>query len=359
MGIGSHIWNLSKELAQMGFQIVVVERGTLQGTSKEIHDHLSVYRVPFLPLYPIHAHLHSFFLKKFLKKLSFDILHSHSPLVPPISVQGCPLITTFHTPMRKDVRESLRETSLTMHGIMMKMQAPISYSLEYQLIDLSDQILAVSKNVAAELREYGLKKTEIVSNGVDPEMFSCRKFVETDPPTISYVGRLALRKGLFDLLKAAAVLKKENYDFRLLIAGKGPIKNKLIKISRKLQLTDHVYFIGHFAERQLILLYQRSSFVVIPSHYESGPLVALEGMACGRPIIATPVGIIPELINDGKNGLLTSIRDHLSLADKMRLLLERPDLQASIGKAARETILKGWTWKIKAEKLRRIYERFL
>src|SRR3990170_1068406 len=103
-GMGFYIWNLSKYLSQQGHQVQIITRGRLARTSREVVDGITIWRPPFLPIYPFHVHLHSKFVGRQVAELeaTIEIFHLHTPLVKfPITRQ--PVLVTVHTPMKADV----------------------------------------------------------------------------------------------------------------------------------------------------------------------------------------------------------------------------------------------------------------
>jgi glycosyltransferase involved in cell wall biosynthesis len=138
---------------------------------------------------------------------------------------------------------------------------------------------------------------------------------------VLFVGRIAPNKGLFTLIDAIAQVKTTHPDIRLGILGSGPLRNALDTRIASLQLNANVTFIPRTETAEdLARIYNRAAMLVCASTGEGGPRVTVEAMACGVPVISTPVGIMAELIEDGDNGLIF-LWDSSQLADKIRLLL--------------------------------------
>jgi glycosyltransferase involved in cell wall biosynthesis len=144
-------------------------------------------------------------------------------------------------------------------------------------------------------------------------------------------GRLVELKGIEYLLRAAAALRSEFPALRVEIAGSGPQREKLEEAVAHAGLEGQVKFLGWIDD--LTSLLSRWDVFVMPSLEEGFPIAALDAMAAGLPVVATSVGGVPELIEDGKTGCLVPPRDAEALASRIRTLLCNPELRASMGAA--------------------------
>ncbi|MBD3293842.1 MAG: glycosyltransferase [Armatimonadia bacterium] len=143
---------------------------------------------------------------------------------------------------------------------------------------------------------------------------------------LMFCGRLVGNKGLFIILDALEILKRERPDARLLVVGRGPLEHALDRRIRRSGLSAHVHRIAWVADtKALAELYRRSRILVCASYNEGGPRVTAEAMACGTPALSTPVGIMPDLIREGENGFLFQW-DPSELASKAKALLTDPAL---------------------------------
>lgn len=156
---------------------------------------------------------------------------------------------------------------------------------------------------------------------------------EISPPVaydVVFCGRLVANKGLMDLLKAVQLLP----DLRLLVIGDGPEKRACEKYVRLQGMKHRVTFSGWLATQEAVVgAMQSSRIFVMNSKSEGGPRIALEAMAVGMPIISTKVGVMPEVIEDGLNGVFTN-GDHKDLATKIQALLNDEPARERMGKAA-------------------------
>jgi glycosyltransferase involved in cell wall biosynthesis len=151
---------------------------------------------------------------------------------------------------------------------------------------------------------------------------------------VGAIGRLTSEKGHADLIRAVALLEQGSQDVRCVIAGAGPEEGRLRSLIEELGLTERFRLLGHREDtRQLI---RALDVAVLCSHSEGSPLALLEYMAAGAPIVASAVGGIPELIDDGVHGLLVEPGNPGALAAAITRVIEDPELGARLGAAARE-----------------------
>lgn len=163
-------------------------------------------------------------------------------------------------------------------------------------------------------------------------------------PVIGFVGELREKKGLSSLLYGYAQLTKKK-PASLLVVGEvrdGEDKkffDEFRNINNQLPIT----LTGQVPHNDLPAYYSLMDVFVHPSLRDGMPNALLEAMSCGKPVIATPVGGALDVIEDGKNGMLVNVNDANLLAEKIQELLDDPEKRKSLGKAARESVLKGFT----------------
>jgi len=190
------------------------------------------------------------------------------------------------------------------------------------------------------MRALGVSADKILilpSLYIDFDIFRPLMGVERDLDLL-FVGRLAPNKGLFTLLEALAQVRKTHPSARLSILGSGPLRAKLERQIAKHGLNDAVQFLPRQpGPEEMARVYNRAKMLVCASTAEGGPRVTVEAMACGTPVISTPVGIMPEIVHAGKNGLLFSW-DAIELADQIRRLLDDAVLRARLGEAGRLSV---------------------
>lgn len=171
---------------------------------------------------------------------------------------------------------------------------------------------------------------------------------------VLYVGRLSKEKGILTLLRAV-----KGTDIILKIVGHGPLRDEIETFLKENQM-DNVELLGYLEGDDLKKMYQRSAFAVIPSEwYENAPMTVLESFAYGKPVIGADIGGIPEMIIDGKTGLLFKPGDYLDLGDKISQLIKNPSLIEHMGMNAREEIEIKYSSDIHYDKLMSLYQKTL
>jgi glycosyltransferase involved in cell wall biosynthesis len=268
-------------------------------------------------------------LYKLLRGESIDILHAHMPRA---SVPGTILGRLARVPVIVS-----HEHGWSFRG------KPLRRFLDRNVVGRgSDVLLAVSewdRRQIVEVERIPAERIRVLPNGipsVPEEGHDVRGELGVSPEAglVGAVGRLYPEKGYDDLIRAIALLKQDFGPIRCVIAGHGPEQERLQALVHELDVPQEVQLIGR---RQDVPDVIRSLDVaVLCSKHEGSPLAVMEYMAGGAPIVATAVGGVPELIEDGVHGLLVRPGDPLELAGAIRRLLDDRALASRLGRAARE-----------------------
>ncbi|MBU2979205.1 glycosyltransferase [Alteromonas sp. C1M14] len=146
---------------------------------------------------------------------------------------------------------------------------------------------------------------QAIYNGVDFNRFKVRpQPTHTTPLTLLFVGSIITTKGIFELIESISKLKREGLNIHLHIAGKGAEMDKLQMLVSDYVLGDHVVIHGSVAHQKIAELMASCHALILPSYREGVPNVMIESLACGMPALVTPVGGVPEILHDGKNGII-------------------------------------------------------
>ena len=213
----------------------------------------------------------------------------------------------------------------------------------------SDRIVALNHLDASEqirLRLAPRRKFRVIRNGIDPESLLPHPFPPpseirksygaVERPVLLFVGRLVPEKGLELLMEAVAALKSE-FTPLLLVVGEGPYESRFREKAVELDLEDDVFFAGACGD--VGPFYLASDLFVLPSYYEAFGLVVLEAMSCGVPVVASRVGGVPGILENGRHGLLFEPGDAEDLAQKIAAVLRDPQgARAKAGEARRHVI---------------------
>lgn len=220
-------------------------------------------------------------------------------------------------------------------------------------------VTGVSADTLAQVRARApetVSRSSVIFNGLDlPALLP--KPLPTERPRLLCLGRLQTQKG-FDLaLSALAAVVEKFPNVRLTIAGDGPERAALERRTSELKLTGFVDFIGWVSPEKVPELINTAAIVLMPSRWEGFGLVALEAGLMARPVIASRVGGLPEVVAHEQTGLLVDSENSRSLADAILFLLTQPEQAARIGQAARRRAQELFSWARCVEAYDALYQK--
>ena len=189
-------------------------------------------------------------------------------------------------------------------------------------------------------------KLHIVHCGIEPALYDRKTARPTEPVELLFVGRLAPVKGLRVLLEA---MKRVDAPIRLTIVGDGPDRANLEQIA--VPLGERVRFTGYLSQQQVAETLAKTHIVVLPSFAEGVPVMLMEAMAAGLPVIATRVAGTGELVEDGVSGRLVPPGDSETLAQAIDALATDPDLRCRMGEAGRARVRSDFDCQSEARRL--------
>jgi len=194
--------------------------------------------------------------------------------------------------------------------------------LARRVLERARLTICASNALADSARELGAKAVRVIPSAVElPE----RVGEPADPPEVLFVGRLSPEKGILDLVQAADGIP-------LTVAGDGPLRDRV---------PGALGFVQHTA---LPPLYERAAVVAVPSHREGFGVACAEAMAHARPVVASAVGGLLDLVVDGETGVLVPPRDVPALRGALERLLADPDLRRRLGQAGRARVQERFSW---------------
>lgn len=221
-------------------------------------------------------------------------------------------------------------------------KAPLQILLGRRTARAADLVLAPSATTATELaRDYGAHDTAVLPNasGATPATpLAVAGVAPEGAPGLLFVGRLRLRKGVEVLLRALSLLRQQGLSPRLRIAGDGEHRDALERTAARFGVADQVDFLGRRGPAEIRWLLERSAALVVPSTYEGMPLVVLEAMVEGVPVVASRVSGIPEVVLDPETGWLVPPEDPRALAAALAELLAAPAAARLRGERGRERL---------------------
>ena len=197
-------------------------------------------------------------------------------------------------------------------------------------------------------------KLHVVRCGLTPATAPKRR--KAKRARIISVGRLSAEKGQAGLLQAFAAARKEGLDAQLIIVGDGPDGRALHALAERLGVAGRVTFTGRLGEDETLAQIAAADILVLSSFMEGLPIVLMEAMAAGTAVIATRVAGVPELVEDGRSGLLFTPSDWDELAVQMRRLAEDPALREKLSQRGRATVQSRFDIAESARQLRDLFE---
>ena len=296
-------------------------------------------------------------LSRILRSWNIDCLHSHGYKANVIGALAA---------RRADIKAIVR----TEHSRMEPFQGFDRLKMEtYEALNtwvgrrLADRIITVSDDLRGHLAPRYPKKTLVtVHNGIralqagDPQILQAKRAslgVDQSAPLIGIVGRLMPVKRYTDFLQAAAIISTQRPDARFLVVGGGPLLGSLKQEAERLALTGIVHFLDF---RPDVLEWMATlDLLVFSSLSEGVPYSLLEAMSLGVPVVATAVGGLPEIIEDGVTGLLVPPKDPEALALACLKLLDNPGRRQQMATASRKRCAAYFSDLRMAEAIRRIY----
>jgi D-inositol-3-phosphate glycosyltransferase len=384
-GMNVYVRDLTLELGRMGIHVDVFTRSQDEHVPHILHDLGFGNRVVHVPAGPenplpkkeLAGHIPQFVegIEQFAREkgIQYDLIHSHywlSGLAAEALSDawgGTPIIQMFHT--LGEMKNRVARSEAEQEG---------AYRLEGERHVLArvDRVIAATPAEQAQLEwlyKADIRKIYVVPPGVDVGHFypipvdEARQFIGLAPDArmILFVGRIEPLKGLDTLIKAIACLRVKDLaePVHLAVIGGDPdaapeeMSVEMARIQRmcdELTVGKMVAFLGKRSQDTLPYYYSAAEVVVMPSHYESFGLVALEAMACGTPVIASQVGGLAFLVQDGITGYHVPDEDDKALCEKLTALLGNAALRQTLGQNAADHA-QNYAWEKIAAQIVGIY----
>jgi N-acetyl-alpha-D-glucosaminyl L-malate synthase BshA len=267
----------------------------------------------------------------------FDIIHAHYAIPHATAAYLAARVLKNEAPK---IITTLHGTDITLIG-----QDRSFFSITKFSIEQSDGVTTVSRYLREEtLKAFSLKKDiRVIPNFVDTDRFQpggagCarRRFANSDEKIIMHMSNFRQVKNAPDVVRAFKIIQQE-IPSRLILVGDGPDAGNVLNLVRDLGLSEKVIFLGNQDRVQYIL--PLADLFLLPSASEAFGLAALEALSCGVPVVASNIGGLPELIEEGVTGFLLPAGDFEGMADKSIKILKDNDLAQKMSAAARQVAL--------------------
>jgi len=303
----------------------------------------------------------------------FSIFSSIKEIIKIVNERNVDLIYAKQiTQIQAPIASYISNTKLLWHLIALHMP-PLLEKMLIPLVKLTaDKVVVSCDALAEQLKVRGLSaETTTIHSPVNIERFNTNISSDTirtelnlgsDDLIIGVIGHISPVKGIEYFLEAASIVLKRNINAKFLVIGailptQEKYFTKLKEITEKLHLKDDIIFTG--MRKDIPELLATIDILVVSSLSESSPLVVLEAMASGKPIVATKVGGIPEQILDGESGILVPAKDSKAIAASILNLISDPSKMKNMGKAARKRAEELFSIEICVENVENIFSEIL
>lgn len=330
-------FNIAKHLAARGHEVHVLTSFD-KGLPKESKDQgFWVHRSPFPNIRVLGIVIFWLQLLVTIKKINPDITH----------VQGIGMgIPAF-------LSKTFWRIPYIVWGQGSDVYLPWRFKKPISKIVLSTAgaVIALTINMQQEMLKTCKRQIMIIPNGIDLDKFNglnrenarSEMRIPNDDIIVTFVGTLRPVKGVKYLIQAMDLIHKKNADIKLMLVGDGPDRQELERMTEELELKDVVVFVGKVPNEKIPMYMTASDIFILPSLSEGFPIVNLEAMASGLPVIVTKVGGLPEIVNEGENGFLVEPKNPEQLADKILMLMEDNNLRYKISENNKKKA-KDFSW---------------
>jgi len=389
-GMNVYVRELTRHLGQLGVHVDVFTRSQDEHVPHVLHNlgyGNRVVHVPAGPEYPLPKKQLAEYIPQFAagiaafaaeKGIHYDLIHSHywmsgAAALELKSIWQVPVVQMFHTLGLMKNRIALSPD---------EMEGEYRVSGEINVIRAVDRIIAATPAEQSQLEflyQAPSRKITVIPPGVDTSQFypippdEAKSAVEipAHDRIILFVGRIERLKGIDTLIRSIGILRErgilaENPHDLAIIGGDPNVDASMLNVEmarlqalcHELNLNDLVIFLGKRGQDTLPYYYSAAEVLVMPSHYESFGMVALEAMACGTPVVASQVGGLAFLIQDGVTGFVVPDGNPTLLADRLEQLIRDPQLRQRLGQQAAD-YARQYAWEKIAQRMLQVYQEEL
>jgi glycogen(starch) synthase len=286
-----------------------------------------------------------------------DLVHVHLGEDLAVLPVGAAVARLHHLPLVLTVHTSMRHT-LAVSDLRSAVLKTLGGKIERWGEHSAEAVLVITPRLCRLLLSDGVEedRVHVIPPGVNPSLFDGSfedPFVGVGKPRVLFVGRLAAQKGVRTLVAAAGLL--EDPSAQVLLVGDGPERKALERETKRIGVGKRLHFVGFVAHDRLPAVLDHADLLVLPSLYEELGTVLLEAMQAGLPIVASKTGGIPDVIEDGVNGMLVPPGDPEALARAINHLLADRGLARRLSEGAQERG-KDYDWKVLAERVLAVYQ---
>lgn len=373
-GIASYTYTLSQALLERGWQVSVVAKGKQRVQS--LLDGIQVFHVPFgnLSWYLYRLGLFRKTLFHVIRELEWSrSIRRAVERLPsrPDLIEGCETGNLFLRPLGIPFVVRLHGESFVFRKhthqpiyLDLRLARRLEFRFLRQANAVSSPSAAQGREIAADLG-WSPDRIRVIPNPVATHFVQQGAAVSRpDPqtPNVLCVGRLSREKGITVLLEAIAHIAPQLPRVRYTIVGRRHNTLPDEQLNARIAATgvqENIALVGHVAWRELTAWYARAALFVQPSFYETFGIACLEAMCFGLPVVATRVGGVPEVVEDGVTGILVPPNDPQALAEAILSLLRDPEQRRRMGERGRERVLTEFTAEHVADLSEALYREVL
>ena len=353
-GLARHVYWLSRGLARRDIEVIIVTLDYPGAPRIEYVDNVKVIRVRsyVLPSPDFASWVHQFniwMVKDALNELhNISIIHAHDWL------SALSALTLKHA-LRKPLIVTIHSTEYGRRGgIFDNLQRHI-HEVEWWLTYEAWRVIVCSEYMKGEvINVFNLPsdKIDVIPNGVNPIDLSKpidtantrRRYAEDWEKIILFVGRLVHAKGIHIFVEAGMDLLKRRSDVKFIVVGDGVLRENMMRIISERGFSHKFFFTGFISDNDLNDLYRVCDVAVFPSLYEPFGIVALEAMSAAKPVIASDIGGLSNLVIDEFNGLKIPPNNPYALSRAIERIISNPEFSKYLGENGFHYVYKNYTW---------------
>ncbi len=228
----------------------------------------------------------------------------------------------------------------------------------------ADKLLSTSYIMKTEAEKYTKEEILITPFGIDVNRFkpvAVKNIFTNSEVVIGTIKTLEKIYGIEDLIKAFQIVKLKLPDkkIKLLVVGEGTQRKNLESLAIELNLLNDIVFTGYVSHHEVEKYHNILDIYVAVSLQESFGVAVLEASACGKPVIVSNVGGLPEVVDNGQTGIIVESKNSIQLADALITLINNPDLRKRMGDAGRLKVIQDFSWDSSVKKMLMIYDNLL
>jgi glycosyltransferase involved in cell wall biosynthesis len=350
-GPALHVSYLTKGLASRGYDTTLVAGKLARGedSMSYVADALGLDVRPLAAMHrevsPVYDPIAVTRLVGEIRRVRPHILHTHTAKAGAVGRAAALLAGDARPPV---IVHTYHGHVLT--GYFDPLRTQFFRETERALARHTDRLVAVGPEVRDDLVELGVAPAEkfaVIRLGIDLESrvltvnrraeFRHLFGVSEDRFVVGWIGRMTAIKRVPDILAAFKALRDRGVQATLCLVGDGPDRDAIEQLASELGIVRDVLFVGY--QRDVAPYYAFFDALLLPSANEGTPVVAIEALAAERPVVATRVGGVPDVVDDNESGFLVAVGDIETTADRLEQLAGDPELRARMGKAGREHVV--------------------